>query len=175
MAPLPHNNTAIFYVDYTTCGRDHTVEVRANGGLSPAAFGTWFNTFVGHLSTDLLTWTINQVRWSALGSDVSNPVVTGIEGTTRGTGAGTPDSVPAFLNFVGRSSGGRRVRLAIYGYKNQFSTFRLTPTEDTHIGEAVLDLNTVLNGALAIDGLKPVWYPYANVGFSAYWIRAVRA
>lgn len=175
MAPLPHDNTAIYYVDYSTVAQNHTLEVRANGGLSPAAFATWFDIFIAHLAADLFTWTLNVVRWSAAGSTVSSPVTTGLEGNVYGSGAGTVDSVPAFVNFVGRSSGGRRVRLAVFGYKNAFSTFRLTTAEDTHIGDAVTDLNSVSNGALAIDGLKPVWYPYANVGFSAYWIRNVRA
>jgi hypothetical protein len=122
-----------------------------------------------------LTLTVNTVRFAAAGSNVSNPVTTGFEGTSYGSGAGTVDSVPAFVNFIGRSSGGRRVRLAVFGYKNAFSTFRLHSTEDTHIADCITDLNGLANGALAIDGIKPTWYPYANVGFSAYWIRAVRA
>lgn len=174
MAPLPHNNTAIFYVDYTVINVQHTFELRATGGLSPASLGTFLNTFLGHLSADILSLTVNLVRFAAAGSNVSNPVTTGIEGTVYGSGAGTPDSVPAFLNFIGRSTGGRRVRLAVFGYKTNFSNFRLLNSEDTHVADAVGDLNGLANGALAIDGIKPVWYPYANVGFSAYWIRQVR-
>lgn len=175
MTALPHNNTAIFYVDYSTILTGHTAEVRANGGLSPSAFGTFFDAVMGHLSSSLFPVTINLVRWSAASSSVSNPVTTGIEGNVYGSGAGDANSVPAFLNFIGRSSGGRRVRMAIYGYKNAFSTFRLTPAESSGVGDTITELNALSNGALAIDGLKPTWYSYANVGFSAYWLRAVRA
>jgi len=175
MAPLPHNNTAIYYVDYSVDGQEHTFEVRFNGAVSPSAFGSHINGFLGPLAALLDEVTINVVRFQAEGSDVSNPVVAGIEGNTYGTGTGGPDNVPRFLNFVGRSSGGRRVRLAVFGYKGANSVWRLTSTESTDISDAVDVLNGTSGTFIAIDGIDAIWYPYANIGYNAYWQRKERA
>lgn len=175
MAPLPHNNTALYFVDYTTVGLQHTMEVRANANTSPGVFGTIMQGFLTQLNTLVFAATVSGVRFQAIGQNVSNPVVTGMEGFTFGSDAGTVDSAPIALNFVGRSPGGRRVRLMVFSYKAAFSTYRLTIAENNGIGAAVTILNGEANTFLAIDGQAPVWYPYANVLVNAYWQRAVRA
>lgn len=174
MAPLPHNNTGIFFVDYIVTGVEHTVEVRASPVVSPASFGPLMNTFFTSISTLLFSLTVLGVRFQAAGSNVANPVVTSIDGAVYGTGGGTGDDVPKALNFIGRSTAGRRVRLMVFGYNGSVSAYRLTPAENTNIGTAVDHLNTTSGCFLSIDGLEPIWYPYANVLFNAYWQRQVR-
>jgi hypothetical protein len=88
---------------------------------------------------------------------------------------GTVDSVPVALNFIGRSPGGRRVRLELFSYGGGLSTYRLTSAESTPVLNAIAILNGTAGTFQAIDGLDPVWYPYANVLVNAYWQRAVRA
>lgn len=175
MAPLPPESTARYFLDYSVNAHTHTMEVRASGAHSPASFGSAMTNLLGAIVSLLLPITVLDVRFAASGSTVSNIVVSGIEGAVFGTGTGTVDDVPKELNFVGRSTGGRRVRLGIFGYKGVVSTYRLTNAESS----AILNATTILNGTspyfFAIDGLVGVWKPYANILFNSYWQRKVRA
>jgi hypothetical protein len=175
MAPLPHNNTAIYFVDYLTGSVQHTMEWRYNGVFSPASFGTLLDDFLSEVSALTCALTVVRVRSQANGANVSFPVTTGQEGATFGSGTAVPDQIAASLNFVGRSSGGRRVRLSVFGYDNAVGDFRLTTTDSTVIDNAVTILTAASGVALAIDGVKPTWYPYANVSVNAYWQRQLRA
>lgn len=175
MAPLPPESTARYFVDYATCGEEHTMEIRATAVVSPATFGTILNNYLLNIQALIFPLTVNIVRFAATGSTISNPVTTGMEGQVRGAGTPTVDNVPIALNFVGRSGGGRRVRLMTFGYKGAVSAYRLTSAEDANISDAVDTLNTTANCFLAIDNTKPVWYAYANVLSNAYWQRRVRA
>lgn len=175
MAPLPPESTARYYADYSTVGKNHTLVVRATAALSPASFGTLIDSFWTALGSLVFTTTLNTVRFSASGSNVSNPVTCGFEGTVYGAAAGTVDSAPVALNFIGRSTSGRRVRGMVFSYSGAFSTYRLTSAEDAAIANTVAVMNGATNAFLAIDGTSPIWYPYANVLVNAYWQRAVRA
>ena len=175
MAPLPHNNTAIYYVDYATGVVEHTFEVRYDGAVSPASFGTFVNSFLSTVGDLTCALTVNRVRSQAEGSLFSFPVTTGIEGNVYGTGVGAIDQYASSLNFVGRSGGGRRVKLSVFGYDQSFGDFRLTEADSTVIDDAVILLNASSGLALAIDGIEPVWYPYANVSVNAYWQRNLRS
>lgn len=169
------DNTPRYYVDYVCLATNHTAIVRAAAPLSPSAFGALYGTFLTASGNLFFSSQVTLVRWSAAGSNVTNPVTTGIEGTTYGTGTGTADSVPVSLNFIGRSSGGKRVRIEIFSYSGPFSTFRLTGVESPAVQNMVNTMNGSSNGFLSIDGLKPLWYSYANVSVNAYWQRAKRA
>jgi hypothetical protein len=175
MAPLPHNSTPIYFLDYTTVATNHTLEVRAAASVSPATFGSIMDAFLTFLSPLLLTLTVNGARFQAAGQTVSNPVTITIAGNTYGSGVASSDSVPYCLNFIGRSTGGRRVRLMVFGYKGLVTTYRLTSAESADIANCVNTLNNTANCFQSIDGLDPIWYPYANVMYNAYWQRAVRA
>jgi hypothetical protein len=137
--------------------------------------GTQMNNVLVALEGQLFALTINQVRWAALGNVFSFPVTTGIEGLTYGGTEQEPDNIPRFLDFVGRTQGGRRARMAIFGFKGALSLYRVTVAEVAAIGTALGNLQGGANSWLGIDGLKPVWHPYVNVGFNAYWQRKVRA
>lgn len=175
MAPLPPQNTARYFLDYTTTGRNHTMEVRAIGAHSPAAFGSVMNGILLATTSLYNLITVSTVRFAVNGSVVSNPVTSGIEGNTYGSGAGTADDAPRAINFVGRSPAGRRVRLMIFGYKGGISTWRVTTAESVPIQNALATINGDANFFAAIDGIKAIWKPYVNVMYNAYWTRKVRA
>lgn len=175
MAPLPHNNTALYYIDYANGTLQHTAEVRFNGAVSPSAFGTTMNQFFNTISPLLTTITINTIRFQAEGTNVSNPVTTGIEGNSYGTGTPNDLQTVSSINFVGRSPGGRRVRLELFGTNSAYSQGRVTETESSDVLDAVAQLNGSASTFLAIDGQNPVWYPYVNVSVNAYWQRKQRA
>lgn len=176
MAPLPANSTARYFVDYTTGTEEHTFSVRANPTYSPADLGTDLNTFLTDISPLLNRITIIRVRYQPEGSNVSAPVATAIDGNDYGGASyGTGDDRSKFLNFVGRSSDGRRVRLAVYGVNDIQPDYRVSTADSSAIIAAVDTLNTPANAFLTVSGLKPLWYPYANTTDSAYWQKQLRA
>jgi hypothetical protein len=175
MAPLPPESTARYFMDYQVLLTNHTMEIRATGVHSPAALGTFMGTLLTTLAPLVYTITVQGFRFATLGSTVSNPVVTGIEGNTYGTGVSSSDSVPLCMNFVGRSPLGRRVRAMLFGYKSSISTYRLTGAESAPIATATSQLNGSTTLFQAIDGGDPVWKEYVNIMYNAYWQRAVRA
>jgi len=172
MAPLPPSNTARFKVFYTNCGKQHTLQVRSAD--SPLAVGLNIDDFFQALSIVLFSTVIDEVQFAASGSDIFNAITTGIEGNTYGSGAGSITSVPVYLDFVGRSSGGRRVRATVLGVTTIGTDYRFVAGESTVIDAAVAALQAPANHWLAIDGIEPVWKTYANAGYNAHWQRAVR-
>jgi hypothetical protein len=176
MAPLPHNNTAILYVDYTQGGVEHTFEVRVDTLSEIEAIETVVGAFLTSLGSLVGSATITGTRGGAEGSNITLPFpISSLTGVTFGSGTTNAETVPFFLNFVGRSVGGRRVSLAIFGLNTGLSNYRLTTSEETEIAAAVAILNGSTGTFLAIDGLQAIWYPYANTGVNAYWQRQQRA
>lgn len=172
MAPLNPNNTARFRFHYTTIGKQHTMEIRSTS--SPAAVGTFMMTFLNALSGVQYASVIDFVDWAAAGSNVFNPVVTGAEGFVWGSGAGLITNVPLFVNFIGRTAGGRRVRLAVFGNAVGAVDYRFLNTENGTVDNARAALVAAGSLILGIDGLVPIWKSYANQGYNAYWQRQVR-
>lgn len=175
MPALPPSNTLRYFCDYSVGNVGHTAQVRATAVASPAYIGSLFNNLFTSMGPQLAALTINLVRVALQGSDVTNPIVTGIEGNTYGAGVGSTFHQATSVNFIGRSSTGKRTRFSIFGYDSASSDFRLTTAESTEVSQTVAFLNGAVNAALAIDGTKPTWYPYANVSYNAYWQQELRA
>jgi hypothetical protein len=173
MAPLPYNNTPIYEVFYTVNGHQHSYQVRT-GVISPAAFGTVVDAFHIALGTLMYPTVIDYVTFQPSGSNVSNIVTTGIEGNTYGAGTPTITNVPQYINFVGRSTGGRRVRLAVFGTTSTGTDYRFLAGEQAQVDNAIAVLNGATQAYFAIDNIKAVWKSYANAGLNAYWQREVR-
>lgn len=173
LPPLSPDNTARFKIFYTTVGHQHVATIR-NGTASPSSLGAQWDVLMTALSPDLYATVIDKVEYAPSGSNVFNPVVTGIEGNTYGSGAGSVSVVPFFVGFVGRSTGGRKVRFEVYGMNNLGVNFRFSPGEDAAVDGAILVPQASSNTFYAIDGIKPTWYSYANAKSSAYWQRKVR-
>jgi len=174
MTALNPNNTLRYRVFYTVLGVQHDFQVRALASVSPATLGTNLNTLLTDLSPVLYAWTLDTVQFAPAGSNVFNTVTTGLEGNVYGSGTAAGLLKPQFLAFQGRSSGGHKVRLSIYGVKVEENDYRFNSGDSVDIGAAIIDLNTAVNCYLAIDGVKPLWYSYANTGFNAYWQRKQR-
>jgi len=172
MAPLPPESTPRFRVHYTTIGKQHSFEIRSHD--SPSFIGGFLTSFLGALDPVMYASSIDFVDFAADGSNVFNPVTTGAESLTWGTGAGTTASIPSYVNFIGRTSGGRRVRLAVFGLGVDAVDYRFLNTENADIDAARAVL--VSAGALlrGIDDLTPIWKTYVNAGVNAYWQKAVR-
>lgn len=172
MAPLPASNTPRFRVFYTNAGKQHTLNIRSHD--SPAALGVNVSDLFNVLSPLLNPTTVNTVEFAASGSNIFNLVTTGIEGMAVGGGSPPPVAPSIYTNFIGRSSDGRRVRLAFFGLVSVAVDFRWLPTENAQIDAAIALLNLASNHFVSIGDIKPVWKAYANAGYNAYWQKEIR-
>lgn len=173
LPPLPPSNTERFRINYTVGGKPHDFQVRTDG-VSPSAVGTRVHDFLTALAPALNLVSITTVEYAAGGSNIFNIVTSGIEAQTFGSGAGTGSAIPNDVNFIGRSTGGRRVRLMVFGLKVDAADYRFLPGENAAIDAAIVELQSGTNAFLAIDNVKPVWYTYANAGVNAHWQKAIR-
>lgn len=172
MAALPASNTARFRFHYTTVGENHTVQFRS--ASSPAVMGILFQQLLTALGASIFVVTVNTVDWAPSGSDIFNPVTTGIEGTSYGVGAGATFNAPWAVTFVGRTSGGRRVRAAIFGMSTIAGNYRFAPGESAQVDAAINVLQGAGSNIVGIDGVVPVWYDYANVQVNDHWVKIIR-
>jgi len=174
--PLPEllpSNTPRFRVNYTTANHNHSFQIRS--AASPAVIGTHIQNFLITLTPLLHALVVNDVVWAPAGSDVFNPVVTGAEGYSVGGGVPAAQSLePLALNFIGRTSGGRRVRRAVFGAKGGAGNFRYSPGEEGNIDNAVAVLQAAGSTLLGIDGIAPIWKEYVNVKYFDHWVKEIR-
>jgi hypothetical protein len=172
MAALSPDNTPRFRVHYTSLGQGHVQEYRSH--VSPAALGVIADDMWGALTTAVATTVIDQVTFAASGSNVFNAVTTGIEGNSYGAPGVGDESIGWFYSFIGRSSGGRRLRLYFFGARALATDYRFIPGESGVIDAAVVVLQTVGSDLRCIDDIVPTWKTYANAGVNRYWQKALR-
>ena len=175
MAPLPHNNTDIVYVDYQQGPRAHTFQVRVADVGNVASWESDITDLLDLTNSLIYAATITATRGQNSGSSISFPVPSTLVGTSFGTGTINAETVPFNLDFIGRSAGGRRVRLDIFGLKLGLSDYRLTAAENSDVAAMVAVLQGATDSFYAIDGTKAIWYPYADTGVNAYWQKKQRA
>jgi len=172
MAALPPESTARYRFTYTVTGFHHTGQIRST--MSPASFGVFLTLLVDTLDPLMYASTIDSVEWAASGSNIFNAVITGAEGHGYGTGAGTPTEIPEYIDFLGRSTGGRRTRLTFFGIGVSAGDYRFQAGENADVDAAIAVLVGTGGSLLCVDGLTPVWKSYANTGFNSYWQKVVR-
>lgn len=141
---------------------------------SPSFIGSFVQAFLTAGDALFFASVIDSVDFAADGSNVFNAVTTGAEAFTWGSGAGTVEQIPLYINFIGRTSGGRRVRLAVFGLGVSAVDYRFLATENADVDAMRAELVTAGGLLRGIDDLTPVWKTYANTGFNAYWQKAVR-
>ena len=172
MTALPTSSTARFKVFYTVGPFQHVMDLRSAG--SPGNIGTIVHDLLTALAADLFAMTVDRVQFAVSGSGIFNDVVAGIEGNADGSGAFSVEETPNYVNFIARSSGGRRLRLAIFGIKTLGANYRFTAGENTGVDAAIARLISAAPFLLCIDGLQPIWKSYANAGRNVFWQKAVR-
>lgn len=171
---LPASNTARYKFFYHNATHPHVTTIRAFGTHSPSNVGAQFDVLLTALAGQIEATTLDRVEFAPVGSNIFNPVVTGFEGNTYGSGTSNPTNAPWFYGFVGRTSGGRKSRFMIFGANDLGTNYRFSPGENAAIDAAVLVPQASANAFGGIDGAKPVWYGYVNAGADAYWQRKGR-
>jgi len=172
MAPLPPSSTPRYRVHYTTCGKQHTFQMRSH--QSPTEIGILIQDFLTALDAVCFASIIDFVDFAADNSDIFNSVTTDAESFTWGTGIGSVTNVPNFMNFIGRSTGGKRVRIAVFGLDTSAVDYRFIAGENADVDNGNAVLTAAGDILRCIDDLQPVWKSYVNAGVNAYWQKAVR-
>jgi len=126
------------------------------------------------LSAEIVATTISAVRVAAAGSDLAFPVASAIVGNSYGTGAASAATSARELTFTGRSSDGRRARIAVFGLNFAPTDYRITTSEAAWVGTALTALAAGASTFNSIGGLKPIWNGYANVGLNDHWVKEAR-
>jgi hypothetical protein len=175
LAPLPLDSTARYHFQYHTCGFDHTLQIRAGADVTDAEVAADFNAFITACGGLFHASTLTDVLKAPSGSNVFNSVVADWP-VGWGGSAGPNAHTANYVDFIGRSLDGRRVRAALFGCTFDVfeDSYRILAADDA----AVADTCTVLNGAegtfVSINGFQPVWKLYADIGPSAYWRNKIR-
>lgn len=177
MAPLPGNNTAVLYVDYSTCGHDHTLQCRYDDTASAGDAMALVDAFLTALDPGLTQTDIIGARVRDQGGSVTYPV-TWTGAAQYGGTAGPAYKSAAYLDFVGRSIDGRRARIAVFGPGDFFDAtnedYRFTTADSAVIAAAVAVLEGGIGTPCSISGEAVNWHQYANTGVNAYWRNHIR-
>lgn len=177
VAPLLTTNTQRFLVRQQTNGGLHTTLFRAPNGVAPATVISEITAFLNQLRLSMWdTWSATGLDYAPAFSTVTTPQAwTPIVGSNTGVGRTDHQRDPIFISFIGRTSQGRRVKLTFFG-----SAFTPDQNYRVDVGQAsnLTSCITLLNGSSApisaIDGNKPLWKPYVDSGYNAYWQRKNR-
>jgi len=175
MAPLPPNSTNRLFVDYETCGVEHTSMIRWDPGNTYVDAQVEWNDVVEAVDALLYQVTITGCRVSLAGTDVSFPVEW-VQQATYGGGPGPRPMGANMLNFIGRSEAGHRAAFELFGCINESdgTRFRTLAASNADVAAALVELRAAEGTALAIDGTQPVWKDYVNIGPNAYWRNKIR-
>lgn len=177
LPPLPPENTARLWIQYSAGGVDHEFLVRGLAGVDPAAFVGNVRTFIQQLQATLPTnWQAYGARYAAAGQTFSTPVPFGaaLPGT-KATESITGITVPNFVSFVGRDGAGRKWRLSILGFmSSQEGDYRVEGGDNIDLDAARSFIQLQPTTFLTIAAFKPTVYNYFNIGRNAYWQRQQR-
>lgn len=172
MAPLPPNNTPRFRWHYTTMGHQHTIQLRSHE--SPGFLGGLMDNYFSALGVTCAGIVLDNVEFAPSGSDIFNPVVTGIEGTLYTGGSFLPENEAWAYTFIGRTTGGRRVRITQYGALFLGNDYRIIAGESSPIDAAIAVLVGASGSIRGIDDLTPVWKTYVDCQVNDHWVKQLR-
>ena len=136
--------------------------------------GTFYDGLMTVLDAAFCPQTIDFVDWAPTGSDIFNPVVTGIEGNIYGSSPVQNEFAAWALTFVGRTSGGRRTRLAIFGVNSLGSNYKFNAGESAVVDAGIAYIAANPGQVLGIDDLPGVWHAYADVQVNDHWVKRLR-
>jgi len=175
MPSIDPTNTAVYFLDYTTCGEQHTMQMRCEPTTTDSDASGTIGAFLTAISSNLYELTVYALRFRQAGSHTSLPAVWS-GAATYGSGAGAHAFTANYIDFVGRDTDGVRVRVEVFGATNVTlgGDYRISGSESTIIGDAIAELTSDANMFWTVAGNVPVWNNYANIGVNAYWRNKIR-
>jgi len=175
MAPISPDNTQRFFVDYTVCGYQHTMLMRAGSTVAASDASATLAALFDVYSDSVFAMSIDGFRSALPGTNITVPE-TWLGDTSYGSGAGAASDTANYMDAIGRGSTGHRVRVGIFGSKIVTSggDYRIAAGENALVGLVVAVLTSDADMFLDVDYEIPVWKSYLNCGVNAYWRNKVR-
>lgn len=174
MAPLPQYNTRRWYYTYENARNPHTLMLRGNADSTTADADAVVAAILSAIGNRFAASTIVKVEFSTNGENTRFLVDSDRLGDSFGTGSPTPAQDATELTFTGKSTGGRRVRLGIFGWMSDTGDFRQTSDEDSEVAAVVNLLNDAGNVPVGIDNFSAIWHSYANIKPNDHWVKKSR-
>lgn len=172
---LPPSSTKRWWLVYTVNGSTHRMMARTAAGVDAAGANSTFNAFLNNIAASSNAIRPQTLEFAAAGTDVRT--LAGWTGApSYGTGDNTVDDRRArTVSFVGRTPGGHKTRVTVFGIKDIAEPdYRVDTTESAVIAATVAFLNGAIDVFIGIDGARPVWHLYGNINFNDHWIKAFR-
>lgn len=177
LTPLPADNTKRYKMIYSVAGKLHAMISRCSSAQSDAVANAHFVACEAALNASIgsnTTWVDLEVALQ--GSNVFNSTGTWTP-TTGSAGVVNAIDYPRALCFPGRTTGGRKSKVYVYGIASGFvtpDTYEQDPlTSATFQGFQGL-LNSQSDFWLGIDGVKPTWYFRLTVKQNDHYVDAAR-
>lgn len=175
MAALPANNTRRYFFHYGTSQHNHTMAIRTSDFVSEADVIAAVAALVFNATTLFSLCVGIGADIQEAGDTFSVPSSNGDwADMSWGSGGASLETDSRCFNFQGRTPGGHKSRLGIFGYKDDVSEYRLTEGESIIVGPCIATLNGSPGVFVGIDGLAPNWYGYGNIKANDYWVRQAR-
>ena len=174
MTALPPSNTKRYFLDYQTCGEQHTMVMRVDDATTDAEASEHYGNLLVAMDALLFNLVVVRMRVAANGSNVTLPA-TFTGDTEFGSTDGGPEHVPFAWSFTGKDSVGRIAKVELFGMKAAIGgNYRTLAVDDTSVEGAIAELATTDPVWLTIAGNAPFWNGYANQQINAYWQRQQR-
>jgi hypothetical protein len=177
MAPLPANNTARAWTEYSDGVNQHVLMTRFDASALSVADALGFvEEFLADIDDFLYEIEIGGARWAEEGSDISVPV-TWPGATTHGTDPMPVLLAPRETRWVGRDSSGRKVSFSLYGCKyTSPDIYRIISSGANlqNLGVLAINLASAAGTFITIGGNRATMKNYVDVNFNSYWERAAR-
>jgi hypothetical protein len=174
VAPLNPNSTKRYFYEYQNSQNKHVLMVRASEGATDADVDGDLALLMGDIGGNFVASVFTGATKADAGSDIALPFSSGAVGDSFGTGTAIKQYDATALTFVGRTPGGRRTKVSIFGFKNDLSEFRMTSAESSDVANAVGHLNSFGFSFIAIDSLTAVWNGYADIKANDHWVKKAR-
>jgi len=177
MAPADPTATMRLKVLYSGPFGNHTMLLHAKDGVSSGDFISDAIALLNQMAKLMYSAAVfTDALLAFAGSDIFNAITfTAIPST--GSVTPTINSAPStFIQFGGRSTDGRRVKLYLFesGFEYR-SDMRYQSGENTDLDDTVAMLNDEASTIGTITGAAPVWKSYVNVGQNDYLTHKARS
>jgi hypothetical protein len=171
---LPADNTSRAFLDYETCGQQHTLQVRVLEGATDSEVSSEVGSVCTAIGPICYVSTVIGLRRANIHSNVTVPAVWSGP-ASWGSGVGGTVVVPFMWSITGRDVTGHKVRWDWFGRSvNANSDYRLQSVDDSTV-EAVLAAIDATEGTfVTINARTPILNKYANETVSGYWQRRLR-
>src|SRR4029453_12185032 len=171
MAALPLNTTARLKCPSSGPFGTHTMIFRAPDGESHAGLVEDARNVISAMANCQFDGTVwGTAEYSVSGSDLFFPESDWepIE-SESGINPGANSGPSTFLEFGGRSAGGRRVKFYLFEtFFQEDEDMKYEAGDSALVDEVITQLGRPESEICAIDGLVTTYYTYANIGQNDY-------